>query len=146
MSGDGARGLPAELAVAAVRFAPATKRLDELVPFHEHGIGLPRFPAFDDHGGYSGVVYGLPDEHSTTAPRGDHLIVRYLATAAAVRKAPGRLETIGYSPVTPPNRDGHTRVRGFALLDPEEGRAVLVAPTGERAADADDTESNTEEA
>ena len=156
MSGEGARGPSADLPVAAVRFARATNRFNELIRFYAHGIGLPRLAAFDDHDGYSGVVYGLPGERrqleftqhrggSTAAAGADDLIVLYFETAAAVRNALRRLETLGYSPVTPQNPYWHTRVRGFTLVDPDRWRVVLVEPTGERAADADNTESNAEE-
>ncbi len=150
-----AGGLSGVLPVTTVRFARATDRLDEPIRFYEDGVGLLRLAAFDDHDGYSGVVYGLPDEQrqleftqhaggTPAAPNDDDLIVLYLATAATVRAALRRLDAFGYSPVRPQNPYWQIRVRGFTLVDPDGWRVVLVEPTDERAADAGNTEPDEE--
>jgi hypothetical protein len=77
-------------AVAAVRFARPTDRLEEVLRFYEEGLGLARIDSFADHEGYSGVMLGLPGEEVhlelTThadgspgpAPTRDNLLVLYL--------------------------------------------------------------------
>lgn len=37
---------------AAVRFAPPTDHLEDVLPFYEEGLGLRRIDSFDDHAGY----------------------------------------------------------------------------------------------
>lgn len=49
------------VSLAAARFARATDRLVECAVFYRDMLGLAQLFAFEDHAGYSGFVFGLPD-------------------------------------------------------------------------------------
>ena len=101
--------------VAAVRFARPTDRLAEVLRFYEEGLGLRRVDSFEDHGGYSGVMLGLPGEEVhlelTThvagspcpAPTRDNLLVLYLTSREAIAAIEERMRLLGHEPVEPEN-------------------------------------------
>jgi hypothetical protein len=49
-----------DVAVAEVRIARPTDRVDAVVRFYRDGLGLPELYRFADHDGYDGVMLGLP--------------------------------------------------------------------------------------
>jgi YycE-like N-terminal domain len=83
---------PAQLPVRQVRVARPTDRLEAVECFYREGLGLVELERFEDHRGYSGVMFGLPgkDHHLefTThvggspgvAPSRDNLLVLYLGS------------------------------------------------------------------
>jgi GNAT superfamily N-acetyltransferase len=141
------RGWPAGLAATAVRFARATWRLDELHRFYGAVVGLPVLFEFDDHDGYDGVVFALPDPSAQlelvtppTAPSAqppgpeDALIV-YLTGVAAADAVRGRLRRAG-APGFVPENPYWLRRGAFGVLDPD-GWPVLFVPTPDEDPDAD---------
>ena len=89
-----------------VRVARPTRDLGAAVSFYEL-LDLPVLASFDDHDGYSGVIFGLPDSARQlelvsrggleAAPSEEDQLVLYLGSAEAVAerrrvlRRPGRL-------------------------------------------------------
>ena len=81
-----------------VRLARHTSAFAEVVSFYGDGVGLPVVATFDDHDGYSGVIFGLPGsthelEFTTSltgepgpvfTPSADDLLALYFESRAAV--------------------------------------------------------------
>jgi catechol 2,3-dioxygenase-like lactoylglutathione lyase family enzyme len=142
MSVDGsARDLwPPALPIACVRFARPTSSLEAIARFYGEILGLPLVTHFEHHAGYSGLVFGLPNElvqlefteredGLSPAPTAEDLLVLYFADAAAVDERVARLARFGHEPVAPENPYWDTVVRGFTIVDPDGFRIVLVAPS-----------------
>ncbi|MEO6393145.1 MAG: VOC family protein [Pyrinomonadaceae bacterium] len=51
---------PNGMAVAQVRVARPTDKLEEVVRFYGDGLGLIQIGSFHGHAGYDGVMFGLP--------------------------------------------------------------------------------------
>lgn len=132
------RGLwPSELPVACVRFARPTRSLAAVARFYGEILGLPLVTHFEDHEGYSGLVFGLPservqlefterDDGLVPTPTAEDLFVLYLADAVATDSLVARLARQGYEAVRPENPYWDTVVRGFTIVDPDGFRIVLV--------------------
>jgi catechol 2,3-dioxygenase-like lactoylglutathione lyase family enzyme len=119
-----------------VRFARHTERLDEIVRFYGEGLGLPELGRFEDHDGYSGVFFALPDtgahleftsggRHDAPSPHPETLLVLYLGDAENVEATCGR---VGAEPVEPANP--YWRTRAVTLADPDGFGVVLVPRPG----------------
>lgn len=121
-----------------LRIARATRRLAEMTRFYRDGLALEITDQFEDHDGYSGVVFALGvgvelelTRHTSgrigAAPDGDDLLVLYLPSAAAIALARNRLESSGYASVAPLN----PYWRGWAATfeDPDGWRVVLCDAT-----------------
>ena len=130
-------GWPRELPVACVRFARPTRSLAAVSSFYGEILGLPIVTHFENHAGYSGLVFGLPDElvqlefteredGLSPAPTAEDLFVLYFADAAAVDERVARLARFGYGTVPSENPYWDTVVRGFTVVDPDGCRIVLV--------------------
>ena len=92
---------------------------------------------FENHAGYSGLVFGLPvelvqlefterEDGLSPAPTAEDLFVLYFADAAAVDERVARLARFGYETVPSENPYWDTVVRGFTVVDPDGFRIVLV--------------------
>jgi catechol 2,3-dioxygenase-like lactoylglutathione lyase family enzyme len=132
-------GWPAGLPVTCVRFARPTRSLAAMAHFYGELLGLPLLTHFEDHAGYSGLVFGLPTElvqleftersdGLVPAPTNEDLLVLYLSDATAVGEQVARLARHGFATVAPENPYWNTVVRGFTVADPEGFRLVLVEP------------------
>jgi len=98
-----------------LRVARPTDRLDEVVRFYVTGVGLQKLDEFSDHGGFDGVMLGVPGSpyhleftrqrgHPVgRAPTREHLIVFYLPDRAGWKAAVDRMVAAGYHPVAPVN-------------------------------------------
>jgi catechol 2,3-dioxygenase-like lactoylglutathione lyase family enzyme len=128
---------PRELPVAHVRVARPSTSLVAASRFYGEIVGLPIVTTFEDHAGYSGVVFGLPDERMqlelterddglAPAPTAEDLLVLYLSDDAAVDERVARLASFGHRPVPPENPYWTTVVRGFTFVDPDGFRLVLL--------------------
>jgi catechol 2,3-dioxygenase-like lactoylglutathione lyase family enzyme len=128
---------PPELPVACVRFARPTRSLEAVARFYGEILGLPLVTHFEDHAGYSGLVFGLPtelvqlefterDDGLVPTPTAEDLFVLYLADAGATDELVARLANFGYETVAPENPYWDTVVRGFTVVGPDGFRVVLV--------------------
>jgi catechol 2,3-dioxygenase-like lactoylglutathione lyase family enzyme len=97
----------------AVRVARPTRNLDAAAAFYGDALGLPVLGSFDDHDGFSGVIFGLPDASrqlelvaapdAKPAPTAEDQLVLYLGSAARVASAARRLQAAGHEPAISPN-------------------------------------------
>lgn len=115
-----------------LRVARHTDRLEEVVRFYRDGLGLPEIGRFEDHDGYDGVLFAVPEsgahlefttggEKRAGAPHPESLLVLYLGSDEAVRAVRERL---GADPVEPANP--YWRTHGVTIADPDGFRVVLV--------------------
>ena len=131
---------PAGLPVAQVRIARPTDRLEEVVAFYHHGLGLPIIASFRGHAGYEGVMLGLPGaayhleftQHENgspgRAPSADNLLVLYVPDATAIATVVEHLAALGHQPVAPENP--YWRAHGVTVEDPDGWRVVLMNTPG----------------
>jgi len=119
-----------------VRIARPTRDLAAACAFYEL-LELPVLTSFEDHDGYSGVVFGLPDssrqlelvahEGEHPAPTSEDQLVLYLGSVETVSRLSARIRDAGFEPVIAPNpywaRNGaacHVDPDGYSLvLSPE---------------------------
>ena len=113
-----------------LRVARPTRDLTAAVAFYEL-LELPVIASFEDHVGYSGVVFGLPDssgqlelvshEDDLPSPTAEDQLVFYLGSPERVETEVARLRSAGFEPVAAPNpywqRSGAVR-----FLDPTATR------------------------
>jgi catechol 2,3-dioxygenase-like lactoylglutathione lyase family enzyme len=128
--------------VVQVRVARPTDRLDEVVRFYRDAVGFVEVGSFGGHGGYDGVMLGLPgtdyhleftqhaDGSPCPAPSRDNLLVLYLPDHEAWDAAVERLRSFGHEPVEPEN--AYWRERGRTFEDPDGCRLVLMNTAGIR--------------
>ncbi|RSK26135.1 VOC family protein [Bacillus sp. HMF5848] len=118
------------------RIARPTDKMKEIVTFYEKGLGLTRIGSFEDHAGYDGIMYGLPDseyhlEFTThrdgspcPAPTKDNLLVFYIPDKNEINELKERLNQLGYPEVEPENP--YWREKGCTIEDPDGWRIVLM--------------------
>jgi catechol 2,3-dioxygenase-like lactoylglutathione lyase family enzyme len=128
---------PAQLPVRQVRVARPTDRLEEVVGFYRDGLGLPELDRFEGHGGYSGVMLGLPGaghhlEFTShvggspgAAPSAENLLVLYLGSATERDDVMNRLDALGHGPVEAENPFWE-KAGAVTVEDPDGWRVVLV--------------------
>lgn len=128
------------VAVAQVRIARPTDRLEAVVAFYRDGLGLPELARFAGHAGYDGVMIGLPggdyhleftqhrDGSPGPAPSRDNLLVFYVPDAGDLTRARARLERLGHRPVDPENP--YWRDKGVTFEDPDGWHIVLCQTAG----------------
>ena len=115
-----------------VRFARHTNRLSEVVRFYRDALGLREIGAFQDHDGYDGVFLELPGtgahlefttggDQDVPSPHPETLLVLYLGSAEAVRRASERVDTAPLPPANP-----YWATHGVTFADPDGFRVVLV--------------------
>jgi catechol 2,3-dioxygenase-like lactoylglutathione lyase family enzyme len=75
-----------------IRVARPTDKLEEIIAFYRDGLGLPVIGHFEGHAGYTGVMFGMPDDrfhleftHAELgspypAPSEDNLLVLYMSS------------------------------------------------------------------
>ena len=119
-----------------IRIARPTDKLAEVVDFYKNGLGLNEIGRFDDHDGFSGVMFGLPNEtyhlefthhkdgSPCPAPTKDNLLVFYLQNSEQRDKVVQRLKTKGYLEVEPENP--YWKKNGVTIEDPDCWRIVLM--------------------
>lgn len=120
-----------------MRVARPTERLEEMARFYGTGVGLARLSAFRDHDGYSGVVFGAPDERAqleitsregalAPPPTEDSHLVLYYDDADEQARAVARLRAMGFAGVTP--RNPWWGPIADAFEDPDGWEVILVRP------------------
>ena len=92
--------------------------------------------SFEDHNGYSGVVFGLPDssrqlelvfhEGDVPSPTAEDQLVFYLGSPEQVESIAARLRSAGFEPVAAPNPYWQ-RTGALRFLDPD-GYSVALSP------------------
>lgn len=120
-----------------LRVARPTRDLGAAVAFYEL-LGLAVLASFEDHDGYSGVVFGLPDssrqlelvfhEGDAPAPTAEDQLVFYLGSPERVESVAGRLRSAGFEPVGAPNPYWQ-RAGALRILDPD-GYSLVLSPEG----------------
>ncbi|MBF9231773.1 VOC family protein [Microvirga alba] len=131
---------PDGVAVAQVRVARPTDKLDEVVRFYRDGLGLPVIARFEDHAGYDGVMLGLPghayhleftrhrDGSPCPAPSHDNLLVLYVPEEGSFEALRKRIEALGARPVAPENP--YWIDKSLTYEDPDGWRVVLCRTSG----------------
>jgi len=131
---------PGDVAVAQVRIARPTDRLDAVVGFYRDAIGLPELYRFTNHSGYDGVMLGLPgrcyhlefthhrDGSPCPAPSLDNLLVLYVPRDDDFERMSNRLIALGHQPVTPENP--YWIDKSLTFEDPDGWRVVLCKSSG----------------
>ena len=92
--------------------------------------------SFEDHNGYSGVVFGLPDssrqlelvfhEGDAPSPTAEDQLVFYLGSPEQVESIAACLRSAGFEPVAAPNPYWQ-RTGALRFLDPD-GYSVVLSP------------------
>lgn len=131
---------PGDVEVAQVRIARPTDKLEALVAFYRDGLGLAELYRFTDHGGYDGVIFGLPgrayhleftQRHAGSpcpAPTRDNLLVLYVPDVRQLASLRDRMIRSGYEPVDPENP--YWVDKGLTFEDPDGWRVVLCGASG----------------
>ena len=131
---------PENIKVNQVRIARPTNKLIEIKRFYGDGIGLPVIGLFEDHDGYSGLMFGLPDsnyhleftqhteEKECRAPTKDNLLVFYLPDKIDVEKIVSRLNSLGYNETA--SQNPYWKEHGVTIEDPDGWRIVLMNTGG----------------
>ncbi len=126
--------------VAEIRIARPTDKLEEIKRFYGVGLGLPVIGSFNEHDGYTGIMFGLPESdyhleftsHKNgspcPAPSKDNLLVFYLPENNDIEKIKSRLSALGYKPVPPENP--YWKKKGITIEDPDGWRIVLMNTKG----------------
>lgn len=118
-----------------VRVARPTDKLAEVTVFYRDALGLPVIGKFENHAGYSGVMFGAPGDRfhiefthkdggsPGLAPTKDNLLVLYYQDQPSYDSAINRMIEHGNRPVAPENPywDG----RSLTFEDPDGWRVVL---------------------
>ena len=119
-----------------IRIARPSRDLDAARCFYGEALGLPVVASFDDHDGYSGVVFGLPDasrqleivvhdgEHP--APTEEDQLVLYLGSVDELEATVSRLRAAGFEPRVPANPYWE-RNRAVGFVDPD-GYWLILSP------------------
>ncbi|MDC2866334.1 VOC family protein [Bacillus sp. BP-3] len=118
------------------RFARPTDKFEEVINFYETGLGLKRIGQFQNHEGYDGVMFGLPDEEyhleftrhvngsPCPAPTKDNLLVFYMPNKDEIEKITNRLNKMNYYEVEPENP--YWKEKGTTIEDPDGWRVVFM--------------------
>ncbi|WP_369899794.1 VOC family protein [Bacillus manliponensis] len=122
------------------RVARPTDKFEEVINFYEKGLGLKRIGEFQNHEGYDGVMFGLPDVEyhleftrhvngsPCPAPTKDNLLVFYIPDKNEIEKITNRLNKIGHYEVEPENP--YWKEKGTTIEDPDGWRIVLMNTNG----------------
>jgi catechol 2,3-dioxygenase-like lactoylglutathione lyase family enzyme len=118
-----------------LRVARPTGDLEATTAFYEL-LGMPVLASFEDHDGYSGVVFGLPGssrqlelvfrEGEIPSPTPEDQLVFYLGSAERVGEKAARLRGAGFEPNVAPN-PYWARNRAVCFVDPD-GYWVVLSP------------------
>jgi len=119
-----------------VRVARPAADLGATAFFYRDLVGLPVLASFDDHDGFSGVVFGLPDasaqlelvEHAEVgpSPTSEDQLVLYLGSETAVDELGRRLADGGARRVAPRNPYWE-KTGGRCFVDPD-GYLLVLSP------------------
>jgi catechol 2,3-dioxygenase-like lactoylglutathione lyase family enzyme len=118
-----------------LRVARPTRDLAAAVAFYEL-LELPVIASFEDHVGYSGVVFGLSDssgqlelvshEDDLPSPTAEDQLVFFLGSLEQVTTVATHLRSAGFEPVAAPNPYWQ-RTGAVRFLDPD-GYSLVLSP------------------
>ena len=119
-----------------VRVERPARNFEAVVSFYRDVVGLPVLASFEDHDGYSGVVFGLPDasrqlelvfhEGQLPTPTSEDQLVLYLGSAERVTSEAARIRAAGCEPTVAAN-PYWARTGAVCFLDPD-GYLLVVSP------------------
>jgi catechol 2,3-dioxygenase-like lactoylglutathione lyase family enzyme len=119
-----------------IRIARPTRDLDRARVFYSDTVGLPILSSFDEHDGYSGVIFGLPDgavqvelvlqAEVEPSPTDEDQLVLYLGSAEAVVELAASIGSVGYEAKTASN-PYWAREGAIAFVDPD-GYWLILSP------------------
>lgn len=119
-----------------IRVARPSRDLDRAWAFYHEAVGLPITSSFDEHDGYSGVIFGLPDGavqlelvfHADVepSPTDEDQLVLYLGSAEAVAGLATSIGNAGYEVKTASN-PYWARECAIAFVDPD-GYWLILSP------------------
>ncbi|WP_088041475.1 VOC family protein [Bacillus sp. EAC] len=122
------------------RIARPTDQLDKIIEFYGEGLGLKRVGGFENHDGYDGIMFGLPnveyhleftqhiDGSPCPAPTKDNLLVFYIPDQTEIELVKNRLHQLGYDEVEPDNP--YWLGKSITIEDPDGWRIVLMNTKG----------------
>ena len=128
--------------IGAMRVARPTADLARARWFYEHVVGLGVLWTFEDHDGFDGVIFGVPDDHAqlelvaasglvAPAPSVEDLLVLYVGDADEVLAVAGRIGAAGRPEVAhddPELNPYWPRIGARVFVDPD-GYRLVVAPS-----------------
>jgi predicted enzyme related to lactoylglutathione lyase len=119
-----------------VRVARPARNFEAVVSFYRDVVGLPVLASFDEHDGYSGVVFGLTDasrqleivfhDEQQSAPTSEDQLVLYLGSAERVTSETARIRAGGFEPTVAAN-PYWARTGAVCFLDPD-GYSLVLSP------------------
>ena len=119
-----------------VRVARPARNLDAVVSFYGGLLGMPVLASFEDHDGYSGVVFALPDasrqlevvfrEGVVPSPTPEDQLVFYLGSVERVARDAARIRVAGFEPAVSPN-PYWARTGAVCFVDPD-GYWIVLSP------------------
>jgi catechol 2,3-dioxygenase-like lactoylglutathione lyase family enzyme len=120
-----------------VRVARPSRRFRAVVAFYGEALGLPCLASWEDHDGFDGAVFGLPDAsrqleilHAVGVeprPTSEDQLVLYLGSAERVRAVADRLRAAGHQPRVSANPYWE-RDAAVCFVDPD-GYWLVLSPS-----------------
>ncbi len=118
-----------------IRIARPTRDLERAAAFYRL-LDLPVLGSFEDHDGYSGAIFGLPDssrqlelvlrEGQAPSPTDEDQLVLYLGSADRVAQAAERIRAAGFES-RPPANPYWARSGAISFVDPD-GYWLILSP------------------
>ena len=120
-----------------IRVARPTRDLDRARAFYHGAVGLSILSSFDEHDGYSGVIFGVSDGATMQlelvlqaevepSPTEEDQLVLYLGSADAVAELAASIGSAGYDVKTASN-PYWAREGAIAFVDPD-GYWLILSP------------------
>jgi len=118
-----------------LRIARPTDHLEEVIRFYTEGVGLMVLGSFENHGGFDGVMLGIPGaayhleftrkhgHRAGRAPTQDNLLVFYVDDRQEWLRGIERMSDAGYQPV--PSFNPYWDRLGKTYEDPDGYRVVI---------------------
>jgi catechol 2,3-dioxygenase-like lactoylglutathione lyase family enzyme len=119
-----------------MRVARPTGDLAAASAFYGDVLGFPLLASFEEHDGYSGAIFGLPDasrqlelvshEGTLPSPTSEDQLVLYLGSGERVEEGAARLRAAGFEP-RPSANPYWARTGAVCFVDPD-GYWLVLSP------------------
>jgi hypothetical protein len=131
---------PPDLPAVQFRFARQTDQLAAIIRFYGEGLGLPMIASFENHAGYDGAMFGLPNAayhlefvshmHGSPgiSPNKENLLVFYIPDTEAIQRKAAHLREMGY--VQSPSENPYWDERGAITIEDPDGWRIVLMPSG----------------